>query len=91
LLYPSAPHERFAEWALPSDGLLVARQVLSREADERQIVFYCCCYFSKLRIIVSSIKGAEICWCGDLPPLCGSLPYLKLAQPLLARLMAFLF
>lgn len=29
--------------------------------------------------------------CGDLPSVCGSLPYLKLAQPLLARLMAFLF
>ena len=66
-------------------------QVLRREEDSVKQAFYRCCHFSKPRIIVSSIASAEVCWCSDLPPVCGSLPYLKLAQPLLARLMAFLF
>jgi hypothetical protein len=57
-------------------------QVLRREEDSVKQAFYRCCHFSKPRIIVSSITGAEICWCGDLPPLCGSLPSLELAQSL---------
>src|SRR5579864_7368603 len=67
--------------------LLVARKfcAVSRRASDR--------YFTV--VVISADRSLFDNKCtepyGDLPPLCGSLPYLKLAQALFARLVGVSF